>query len=270
MRTFAQPRLPLAWLIIWFGAALLVSQTQLASPDPMTLSRALHLPGIPHLFGFDSFGRDLLILTLKSSLISALFAASAVGVATLFGILAGTTLALSPPRLLGVLLSLLDLFLAFPSLLLALALAAVLGPGWITLVTALLIGIIPSYSRLVYVRARELLTEDYVLAAQSFGATRAHIAIKHLTPAVLSLCRVKAPNLFAHALMAEATLSFLGVGAPAGRDTWGSLLLQGQAYLIEAPHIALGVGLPLVVTVLALQALTSPDFASRESLPKNS
>jgi peptide/nickel transport system permease protein len=247
------PPWPALWPALWFGAAALAWRADLSH----RLDHAL-APG------FDAFGRALLPLTLKASLVSAAFAGAAVAASVLFAALAGCALALSrgAPRFYG--LRALDLTLAFPSLLFALAWAAVSGPGWDTLLASLALGTVPGLTRLVFARARELLREEYVLAARSLGARPARVILRHLLPGVWSLCRVKVPNLFAGALLAEATLSFLGVGAPIGRDTWGSLLAQGRDYLIEAPHIALFAGIPLVMTVLSLQLL-SERLARRHS-----
>jgi peptide/nickel transport system permease protein len=253
--------LPLFWLLLWFvpatglavayacGLAPALAQHHLAQ----TLQSALPL----HPLGFDAFGRDLLLTTLRASVTSALFAAFATLSAALIGTTAGTLIAVSPEGLRFVFLRGLESLLAFPALLFALAWAAVRGPGWDTLMVALLLGSVPPLTRLLYARTRELMSEDYVTAARSLGASRKRIAYRHLAPGVVSLCRVKAPNLFASALMAEATLSFLGIGAPIGRDTWGALLAQGKDYLIEAPHLALGSGLPLVLTILSLQILST-------------
>ncbi|HTL12495.1 MAG TPA: ABC transporter permease subunit, partial [Bdellovibrionota bacterium] len=180
------------------------------------------------------------------------------------GCLAGGSLALAPRTLRETLARGLDFFLAFPSLILAFALAAVLGPGWGTLLLALASGALPPFVRLAYARAREVTHEEYVLAARSLGASTGHVLFRHVGPEILELCRVKLPNLFAHALLAEATLSFLGVGVPLGEDSWGTLLLQGKDFLVEAPHVALASGLPLVLTVAALQRL-SQDRSPRRS-----
>lgn len=243
---------PHAWLALWGLGAL----SRLGAEGEFELARTLGAPSRSHPFGLDAFGRDLLELALQGSALSAGFASGAVFASCILGIALGSALALAPQAVRFSLLRVLDLLLAFPSLILALALAAVWGPGWSTLIAALAIGTLPSFIRLVYVRSRELLQEEYVLAARSLGATPSRIATRHLTPALLSLCSVKVPGLFAHALMAEATLSFLGVGAPIGRDTWGSLLAQAKDYLIEAPHLAWGAGIPLILTVLSLQVMS--------------
>ena len=168
----------------------------------------------------------------------------------------GATIALSPRFLRNLGLRTLEGSLAFPSLIIALAWAAIRGPGWSTLLVALLMGVLPGITRLLFLRSKEILTEDYIEAAVGLGATRPRILVSYLAPELIRLAAVKFPALFAQTLLAEATLSFLGVGAPIGRDTWGSLLAQGKDYLIEAPHLAFATGLPLVLTVLALQGIS--------------
>jgi ABC-type dipeptide/oligopeptide/nickel transport system permease subunit len=234
------------WTFAWFGGALLLT----LRGSPGDVAHALDHALLP---GYDAFGRALLPLTLRASALSSAFAFGAVVVSMLLASVLGSALALSRGAVHEYGLRALELLLAFPPLLFALAWAAVSGPGWDTLLISLALASIPPLTRLVYARARELLLEDYVLAARSLGATDARIVTRHLMPGVLALCRVKTPNLFAGALMAEATLSFLGVGAPIGRDTWGSLLAQGKDYLLEAPHIALAAGVPLFLTILSLQ-----------------
>jgi peptide/nickel transport system permease protein len=241
--------LPIVWIAIWFTASMLCS----GSDPSHQLERTLGAADWSHPFGFDAFGRDMLVTVLRSSALSSGFAIVAVALSIVAGILIGSGIALAPRRWRFLLLRGLDSLLAFPYLLLALAWSAIRGPGWSTLLAALLIGTLPPFVRLMYARARELLAEDYVLAARSLGATPFRVISHHVAPSLFSLCGIKAPNLFAHALLAEATLSFLGVGVPIGRDSWGALLAQGKDYLLEAPHLAIGAGIPLVLTVFSLQ-----------------
>ena len=248
-------KLAYSWLALWYGLAIIFSRHDFHHH----LEYSLAGPTWAHPLGFDAFGRNLFYVLLNASATSSLFGMSAVLLSTLGALFFGSLCALAPRSVRFIFLRLLESFLAFPGLLFALAYAAIRGPGWDTLVFALLIGTLPSFTRLIYIRTRELLAEDYVLAAQSLGAKRWAVFKNHLLPALISLCSVKIPNLFAHALMAEATLSFLGVGAPIGRDTWGSLLLQGKDYLLEDPHIALGTGVPLILTVVFLQILSETE-----------
>jgi len=242
------------WLGLWFS---LVFAVLLIFPPPsQDLGQILGTPSWPRLLGSDAFGRDLLWTTLRASATSLSFAVVAAIASITVALFLGAWIETSRPWARTLAARLLEAVLTFPSLLFALAWAAVRGPGWGTLMAALLIGSVPSMTRLAQVRTRELLTEDYVLAASSLGASHLWIIRKHLFPALLSLARVKAPNLLAHAIAAEATLSFLGIGAPVAEDTWGSLLAQGKDYLLESPHIAWIVGIPLVLTLTALQNLS--------------
>jgi len=241
------------WLTTWFSAAIC---TYIFYQPSHQLAYTLYLPELFHPLGFDSFGRDLLLLTLQASFLSASFALSICLLSCISGMTLGTMICFFPKKIQFLCLRAIEFMLSFPSLLLALAWAAIFGPGWSTLFFALAIGTIPSFVRLCYLRSQEVMAEEFVLASTSMGASPISILSKHLLPTVFRLCSIKIPNLFAHALLAEATLSFLGVGAPVGRDTWGSLLAQGQDYLIEAPHIAFGVGIPLVITIISLQKLS--------------
>jgi peptide/nickel transport system permease protein len=145
-----------------------------------------------------------------------------------------------------------DFFLAFPSLLFSLAFASILGPGWLTLMMALWVGHLPGLIRLLVLRGQEVRRQEFWLCSEALGAGLFLRAFRHLTPALLELVFLKFPSLFASSLIAEATLSFLGMGAPIGRATWGSLLAQGKDYLVEAPNIALATGIPLILTLWAL------------------
>jgi ABC-type dipeptide/oligopeptide/nickel transport system permease subunit len=256
--------------VAWYGpaSALAVAQAAGFAGELVhhRLARSLGGSEWLHPLGFDAFGRDLLLTTLRASLVSSLLALAALAFSLTAGSAAGVAIAVAPKGARLAWLRALDGLLAFPPLLFALAWAAVRGPGWDTLSVSLALCVLPSLTRLVYVRARELLSEDYVAAAVGLGASPWHVARRHLLPGVLGLCRVKAPNLLAGALLAEATLSFLGIGAPIGRDSWGTLLAQSKDYLIEAPHLAVGAGLPLVLTVLSLQSLFS-EFSAPDSRP---
>lgn len=249
-----------AWLWLGLGgiAAAVALLNTVFAPIGSThdLRHALEGPHAGAWLGTDAFGRPMGWTVLRAAATSTAFAALTVLISCAVSLVWGAGIALAGPtaRYLG--LRSLETLLAFPHLLFALAFAAIRGPGWDTLMLSLLIGTLPGFARLLYLRSRELLAEDFVLAAASLGARKPRILFRHLLPHLLALCRIKAPNLFAHALLAEATLSFLGIGAPIGRDTWGSLLAQGKEYLFEMPHIAWVAGIPLILTVLSLQLLS--------------
>lgn len=253
MNSRSVPKWSLVWLVLWItfsGIAFFLV------PSPtFELSRALQL-------GFDSFGRPLASLVLTGSfrsLVMALFATLAAGslawlITTIrFGLQESTVASARFTRLLDDSLS---IALSFPSLLVALVFAAVFGAGWSTLILALTVGSLPSLLRLLWSQADDVRTEFYVEAARATGASPMGLFVNHVLPGVWEVYALKLPQLFAHALLAEAALSFLGLGAPAQSESWGTLLAQGQNTLIEAPSVLLIVGLPLVITLLALQSLS--------------
>ncbi len=222
-------------------------------PPDFNLPLALATPGPGHWLGCDAFGRELAQLTLYAAFNSLSFVVLAISLSVFLALLvAGITLSLSQ-SVQDTTLRLLDFFLAFPSLLLALSLASLWGPGETTLLASLTIGVLPSLSRLLLIRGREHRLLSHYEAAHALGASRWHLARFYDLPELFQLVRLKLPGFFSHAILAEASLSFLGVGAPVGQETWGSLLAQGKDYLIEAPQIAFVSGLPLFASVLILQ-----------------
>jgi peptide/nickel transport system permease protein len=248
------------WIIFWLTISPL-SALLFRDATAYHLTRCLVGPSFPHLFGFDAFGRDLFLVTARAGLNSLTFAAMVVAVSITISVLFSGFIASAPHALKYFSLRALDFSLAFPSLLIAMGWAAIRGPGWSTLWFSLLLGALPMLTRLLYARTQELLVQDFIEASQSMGGGKFWILSRHVLPSVFSTALVKAPMLFANILVAEATLSFLGLGAPIGKDTWGSLLAQAKDYLIEAPHLAIGIGLPLVFTILSLQRI-SDSFES--------
>jgi ABC-type dipeptide/oligopeptide/nickel transport system permease subunit len=245
--------MPWIWIITWFGVA---ASSQIFAYPKMVLELTLAPPTWLHFCGCDAFGRDMLSIVLRAALASSVVSFVATAIASACALALGGGIALLPERPRFAALRALETCLAFPFLLIALGLAAVRGPGWSTLLFSLLIGLVPSFTRLIQARSREILAEPFIEAAGSLGVRPLRILTHHVVPNLTPLVWAKAPLLFAQCLMAEAALSFLGVGAPSGSETWGSLLASGKDYLLEAPHIALTAGIPLVLTVLALQSLS--------------
>lgn len=252
-------RIASIWLIAWITAAVLAALNY----DPLFhLESTLAVPSLKHPFGCDSFGRELWALVPHAAATSGLFALASAGLALLAGTLGGTLLAMMQGKMRFVGQRILEFFLAFPSLLLALGFAAIWGPGWNTLLFSLFVGALPGAVRLAQTKAEAVSKSEFIVAARSLGATEARIMLWHVAPAVMGILVVKFPNAFAHALVAEAMLSFFGVGAPIGKNAWGALLAQGKNVLIEAPHVAIAVGLPLFLTIAAVQSL-SEHFEAR-------
>lgn len=244
-------RLSIFWLlgiVLWAG---------LSKDNPMNLGRLLEAPnwGSKAILGTDAFGRDLFGALGEAIRRSLLFALISSTLALFFGALVGSGVGILTGKTRFLLERVIDFFLAFPPMLLALAIQAEIGTGWRSLGFSVSFGLFPGVVRFVASRAREIALTDYLISAKALGGGAWGNFHRHYLPEVLAHLRLKAPSLLAQALLLEATLSFLNLGVPAGVLSWGSLLLQAKEYLIESPHIAWVVGPPLVITLLALQSL---------------
>lgn len=244
------------WLILWFGGSL--SWVSFGSAPEFKLERALAFPRAGLLLGADTYGRELFSLIPSASLLSFGFAAGCVATSLTIALLFSGLAPNLPRPLQRTFEGFLQFLLAFPSLLLAFMVAGFLGPGRITVALSLVLGSAPGLTRTLWVRARELSKQEFIWAARSLGAGPVRLAVRHYLPHLASLARVKIPSMLAHALLAEASLSFLGLGFPIGQESWGSLLSQAKDYLIEAPHISVAIGFPLVLSLLALDAVSKP------------
>lgn len=246
-------KLSKAWLIFWIAVCSLFSVLQLSLR--FQLEYALKL-------GFDSYGRNLFVLIPQAAFKSLVFSFAAVSLTITGALLLASVISLSPKSLKQLLIIGLNTLLAFPSILIALGLAALYGPSWWTLMGALVLGLSPELALLFIYRAQEVLAEDFISAARAVGASSFHLFKAHLFKEWAILIRLKLPSLFSTALLAEASLSFLGLGAPLESESWGLLLAQSYTVLIEAPHIALESGIPLMLTVFALQVMSDTIYFS--------
>lgn len=239
-----------AVLAALFGPAL--------SPfDPSDQQLALRLEGPTglHWFGLDELGRDILARVLSGARISLLVGLVVVGVSATVGIALGSIAGYFGGRIDEAISRVIDILLAFPGLLLAIALVAVLGPSLTNVVLALsLIGWV-GYARLVrgqVLRAREL---EFVQAARALGASTGRILVRHVIPTTLPAVTVQATLGMGGAILAEAALSFLGLGVQPPTPSWGTMLSYGRAHLLDAPHLTIFPGLAIAVLVLGFNFL---------------
>ena len=225
--------------------------------DPADQELALRLEGPTgqHWFGLDELGRDILARVLSGARISLLVGLVVVGVSSTIGTLLGSIAGYFGGVIDEVLSRLMDILLAFPGLLLAIAMVAVLGPSLTNVIIALsLIGWV-GYARLVrgqVLRAREL---EFVQAARALGATIPRILARHIIPTALPAVTVQATLGMGGAILAEAALSFLGLGVQPPTPSWGTMLSYGRAHLLEAPHLTIFPGLAIAVLVLGFNFL---------------
>jgi peptide/nickel transport system permease protein len=211
-------------------------------------------PAWAHPLGTDNYGRDIwsrLIHGARMSLAIGLAVALVAGFfGTLVGVLAGYF-----KRLDGVLMRFMDALMAFPAILLAIAIAAALGPSAVNAVIALSAVYTPRTARIVRSTVLVVREMDYVQAARACGARDRWILWRHVLPNSMAPLLVQLTFIFAYAILAESILSFLGVGPQPPTPTWGNMIAEGKDYLREAPHICLFPGLAIAFTCLALNLL---------------
>ena len=226
-----------------------------ANPLAIDLSNALAAPNRTHPLGCDALGRDLMARTFWGARISVGIAAAVVSVSLLAGSLIGGAAALAGGRIDELLMRAVDVLLAFPGILLAIALAAILGPGLVDLTIALAAIGWTGYARLVRGEILSLRERDYVQAARSLGASPTRLLLVHLLPAVAAPVAVQASFGVGGIIIAEAALSFLGLGIPPPQPTWGGMLDEGRAFLLVAPHLTTVPGLAIGLSVLGFNFL---------------
>jgi peptide/nickel transport system permease protein len=225
--------------------------------DPAAQDLALRLaaPGGAHPFGLDELGRDILARVLAGARISFLVGLTVVSVSASVGTLLGAVAGYFGGFVDDVISRVIDVLLAFPGLLLAIALVAVLGPSLGNVLFALTIIGWVGYARLVrgqVLRAREF---EYVLAAKAVGARSPRILWRHVIPSALPAVVVQATLGMAGAIIGEAALSFLGLGVQPPTPSWGTMLNGGRAHLLDAPHLTVFPGLAIALLVLGFNFL---------------
>ncbi len=238
-------------LVFWVGAVLLARLLDVHG-NAIDLQHILSAPSIQYWFGSDDLGRDILARVLRGAEISFLVAIVVTIVNMAVGVTIGLLAGFYGGRLDRLLMQVTDVFLAFPGILLAIAFAAVLGPGMLNLVFALCLTGWVSYARLTRGQTLSLRHRQHVLAAESLGASAFRLMWRHILPLLSSLLMVEATYSLASIMIAEASLSFLGLGIQAPNASWGAMLRDGVRYMLVAPHYVLIVGLSLMSLILAI------------------
>ncbi len=238
-------------LLFWLLAVVLGRLFQL-DPNQIDLNAILHTPSAVYWLGNDDLGRSILARLLHGVEVSLLVALSVTAVTMTVGVLIGMLAGFYGGRVDQVLMQVTDVFLAFPGILLAIAFAAVLGPGLLNLMIALSLTGWVSYARLTRGQTLSLRDRPHVLAALSLGASPPRLIGKHILPLLTSVLVVEATYSLASVMIAEASLSFLGLGIQAPNASWGAMLRDGVRYMLVAPHYVLIVGLSLMSLILAI------------------
>jgi len=221
-------------------------------PNAIDLNAVLQSPGVQHWFGADDLGRDILARVLSGVEVSLTVALAVTAMTMAGGISIGLLAGFYGGRVDAVLMQVTDIFLAFPGILLAIAFAAVLGPGLDNLVLALSLTGWVSYARLTRGQALGLRNRQHVLAAESLGAGVPRLMFKHILPLIAPVLVVEATYSLASVMIAEASLSFLGLGIQAPAASWGAMLRDGVRFMLVAPHYVLIAGACLMSLILAI------------------
>ncbi len=243
--------------IVMLAALAALAGPMLTPFDPAAQDLALRLagPSGAHLFGLDELGRDILARVLAGARISFLVGLTVVSVSASVGTLLGALAGYLGGIVDDCISRVIDVLLAFPGLLLAIALVAVLGPSLGNVLFALTIIGWVGYARLVrgqVLRAREF---EFVQAARALGASTPRILLRHLMPTALPAVTVQATLGMGAAILSEAALSFLGLGVQPPTPSWGTMLNGGRTHLLDAPHLTIFPGLAIAVLVLGFNFL---------------
>jgi peptide/nickel transport system permease protein len=235
------------WLL-----AVIIGQLLGLQANSIDLNAILTSPNTQHWLGADDLGRDILARILEGVQVSFLVAIVVTVITMLVGVFIGLVAGFYGGKIDAILMKITDVFLAFPGILLAIAFAAVLGAGIGNLILALCITGWVSYARLTRGQTLSLRNRQHVLAAESLGASVPRLLIKHILPLLGSILMVEATYSLASVMIAEASLSFLGLGIQAPNASWGAMLRDGVRYMLVAPHYVLVVGLSLMSLILAI------------------
>jgi peptide/nickel transport system permease protein len=256
LRQSGPGRVGLALTLFLLIVALAAPWVAPADPTAQNLPARLAAPSGAHWMGTDELGRDILSRIIYGTRVSMIVSVSVVLGAGIAGLAIGALAGYFGgwfDRFVNIVL--INAFLSFPGILLAIAFAAFLGPGLGKVILALVITGWAGYARLARAQILQAKEMEYVLAARSVGASDARILVRHLLPNILQPILVQATIAMAGAILAESTLSFLGVGVLAPMPSWGAMLNDARGHLFDAPHLVIFPAFAVMTAVLAFNLL---------------
>ncbi len=241
-------------LVVVVAAALLAPWVAPYAPNKLSIVNKLKPPSMANFFGTDEFGRDIFSRAIFAGRISLMVSLGVVAISTVLGVILGVAAGFFR-KLDAPISRLLDAMMSFPDILLAIALVAALGPSLTTVILALGITYAPRLARIIRGSTLVLRELPYIEAAVAMGLPTWQILVRHVLLNLASPILVQATFVFASAMLAEASLSFLGVGVSTDMPTWGTMLASGREYMNNAPWLMVFPGLAIVFSVLSLQLL---------------
>jgi peptide/nickel transport system permease protein len=247
--------LSLAFLVILTAAAMLAPALAPYDPLAVAVEEQLLPPSSAHWAGTDLFGRDIFSRILFGARVSLLVGVVAVVIASVPGLILGLIAGYHGRWIDGLIMRVMDMMLAFPGILLALSIVALLGPCLPNAMIAVGIAGIPNYTRLVRGSVLAIKRRQFVRAARAVGCRSGRIVFRHILPNIFAPVLVLATLDMAWAILSASSLSFLGLGAQPPAPEWGAMLNEGRGYLRQAPWITAAPGLAIMLTVLSVNLL---------------
>ena len=258
LRALLRNRAAVAGAVVLVLLALLAAGADVLvpyGPRAVDLDRVLEGPSSEHWLGTDDLGQDLLARLLHGARISLLVGAVSVGIALAVGVPLGAIAGFAGGWVDSLLMRVTDVMLAFPSIVLAIAIVAALGPSLSNLMIAVGVVAIPTYARQVRASVLEVKAEDYVTASRALGASPARVLLRSVMPNCLTPLLVLATLDYGVAILEAAALSFLGLGPEPGTPEWGKMLADAQNLFSRAPRVVIAPGLCISAAVLAFNLL---------------
>ena len=237
------------------GLALLSYVWTPYPPAELDIPQKLQPPSAAHWLGTDSLGRDIVSLLIAGSRVSIAVGVIAVGIGLVVGVALGLVAAVRRGWVEEIVMRLADFTFAFPALLSAIMLTAIYGPGLVTSIVAIGIFNIPVFARITRASALVVRSREFVTAARALGKGEWRITLEHVLPNIAAILIVQATIQFALAILAEAALSYLGLGTQPPTPSWGRMLNEAQLQLFRAPQLAVYPGVAIALTVLGLNLL---------------
>jgi peptide/nickel transport system permease protein len=246
--------------VVAFGVAIVLLMIIIAilSPwiapyDPYTtsLKETLLPPSSEHLLGTDTLGRDILTRIMYGTRTSLMIGLVAIFVSGIIGCILGLIAGFLGKWVFAIIMRIMDAMMAFPMIILALIIASMLGSGIVNVIIALTVGLIPGYTRLMCGQVLSTKENDYVLAAHSLGAKSNGIMFRHILPNSFQPVIVYMTMMLGQTILAEAGLSFLGIGVQAPIAAWGSMISEGRDFLLMAPLLSFAPGFVLMLAVFS-------------------
>jgi peptide/nickel transport system permease protein len=237
-------------ILVVLGVAAVIGPPLVDSPRKQNVVERFERPSVDHWFGTDEVGRDIFSRVVNGARISIASALAAVAVGLFGGTLLGLIAGYLEGRIGLAIMALMDLMLALPAILLAITIAARLGPGLSSaMIAAGLVGL-PNYARLARGSALTVKRREYVEAASALGASRTRIMARHILPNILTPLIVQATIGVGNAILLVSALGYLGIGAQQPTPEWGRMLSDAQKYILDAPYIGIFPGVAIALTVI--------------------